>query len=181
MNIYHHRLNIPTLVTFPSFEPPDPLLHHHVRWHKHEMGDNLFSWLRSLNLFVIAGECFYTPPGRTLEPHLDTAEISDVVKLNWMKRGEGSTMDWYELKQGAQLQTGMTPINTQYSYAPRSDLIHVHSAIIGTPSLVNVGRIHGIQNRNLPRYVACAVLGDVETKKRITWDQAINIFKDYVV
>lgn len=181
MNIYHRHLEIPVSVTFPPFEPPDPQLHYHTRWHKHEMGDALFTWLYSLGLYVIAGECFYTPPGRTLEPHLDTSEISDVVKLNWMKHGEGSVMDWYELKKGVKLQTSTTPINTQYSFAPKSDLIRVHSATVGTPSLVNVGRMHGIRNSNSPRYVACAVIGDSRTNQRVTWDHAINIFKDYVV
>lgn len=181
MNRYHLPLKIPVAFKFPDYPVPNTQLHFHTRFHKADMTDEFKGWLNLRGLYVIAGEYFYTPPGRTLEPHSDSPVISDVVKLNWMKGGEGSTMDWYELKPGAVLKTSTTVIHTQYSHAPRKDLIHVHSATIGTPSLVNVGRIHGVHNGNFPRYVACVVLGDSETQKRLMWDKAEKIFGDCIV
>ena len=180
MNRYHHRINIPVSFTFPSYPIPDTRLHHHCRFHKKDMNNELVQWLNSLGLYIVAGEYFYTPPNRTLEPHSDSPSINDVVKLNWMEGGEGSVMEWFQLKEGAKLRTNTTVINTQYSYAPRDDLIKVHSAVIGRPSLVNVGQIHAVQNSNQPRFVACVVIGNHRTNNRLMWDDAINIFETYV-
>lgn len=181
VNKYHHHLKIPVPFTFPDYPVPNTQLHYHSRFHKADMSDELKGWLSLRGLYIIAGEYFYTPPGRTLEPHSDSPQINDVVKLNWMKGGEGSTMDWYELKPGATLKTNTTAIHTQYSYAPREELVHVHAATIGSPSLVNVGRIHAVHNNKYPRYVACVVLGDLETKQRLYWDKAKKIFEDCII
>ena len=180
MNRYHHRINIPVPFVFPSYPIPDERFHHHRRFDKKDMSTETVTWLHSLGLYIIAGEYFYTPPGRTLEPHSDSPSINDVVKLNWMKGGEGSVMEWFKLKDGATLRTNTTVIGTQYSFAPREDLIEVHTATIGTPSLVNVGQIHAIQNEEHPRYVACIVLGNLSTRNRLVWDDALDIFGPYV-
>ena len=181
MNNYHLRLNLPVPLTFPSYTVPDMKRHFHTRFHKTDMNEDFKQWIHSKGLAITAGEFFYTAPQCTLEPHSDTPEITDVVKLNWMVGGEGSTMDWYELKPGAVFQTNTTPIQTQYSYAPKIDLEHVHSATVGSPSLVNVGRIHGVQNGMQPRYVACVILHWPGTSKRLVWSEAIKIFEKYVV
>jgi hypothetical protein len=129
----------------------------------------------------LRSEFFYTPPGRTLEPHSDTLGITDVVKLNWMEGGDGSVMDWYELKAGAKLLTHKTVINTRYSYAAKTDIDRVHTAVIGKPSLVNVGRLHGVRNGDQPRYVACVILQWPTTGRRMNWSEAEKIFEQYVV
>lgn len=181
VNKYHLPLEIPVAFKFPDYPVPNTQRHYHARFHKADMTDEFKGWLNLRGLYVIAGEYFYTPPGQTLEPHSDSSQISDVVKLNWMQGGEGSTMDWYELKPGAALKKNITSIHTLYSYASPEDLEHVHSATIGSPSLVNVGRIHAVHNGNSPRYVACVVLGDGETKQRLEWDKAEKIFGDCIV
>ena len=181
MNNYHANLSLPVPFTFPSYPIPDKSKHYHARFHKADMNDQFKQWIVSLGLGIVAGEFFYTPPGRTLEPHTDTPVITDVVKLNWMKEGKDSVMDWYELKTGAELLVGNTAINTQYSYASKSDIERVHTATIGTPSLVNVGRIHGVRNGNEPRYVACVILCWPHNKQRLSWSEAKKIFENYVV
>lgn len=180
MNRYHHRINIPVPFVFPKYEVPDLRLHLHRRFDKKDMNVEIVTWIHSLGLHIVTGEYFYTPPNTTLEPHSDSPFINDVVKLNWMRGGEGSVMEWFKLKDGATLKTNTTVIGTQYSFAPREDLIKVHTATIGTPSLVNVGQIHAIQNKEHPRYVACIVLGNLSTRNRLVWDEALDIFGPYV-
>ena len=181
MNNYHVNLNLPVPFVFPSYPIPDMNKHYHARFHKSDMNGEFKDWIFSLGLGIVAGEFFYTPPGRTLEPHSDTPQITDVAKLNWMREGEDSVMDWYELKPDAKLLTNTTSINTQYSYASKSDIDRVHTATIRTPSLVNVGRIHGVRNSDKPRYVACVILYWPNTKQRLTWLEAKKIFQMYVV
>jgi hypothetical protein len=180
LNRYHHRINIPVPFVFPTYQVPDPRSRFHRRFDKKDMNVEIVTWIHSLGLYIVTGEYFYTPPNETLEPHSDSPFINDVVKLNWMKGGEGSDMEWFQLKEGAMLRTNTTVINTQYSFAPREDLIKVHSATIGTPSLVNVGQIHGIQNKDRPRFVACLVIAKNATRSRVTWDEALDIFGPYV-
>lgn len=181
MSRYHLNLNLPVPFVFPSYPVPDMQLHYHARFHKSDMNEEFKQWIYSKGIAIAAGEFFYTPPNRTLEPHGDGSNVCDFVKLNWMKGGEGSVMDWYELKPGASLKYNNTVIGTQYSFASGSDLVRVHSATIGTPSLVNVGRIHGIRNKNQPRYVACVILHWPQTGQRLTWDEARDVFKECIV
>lgn len=181
VNRYHLALKLPVSLTFPDYPVPNTSKHYHTRFHKADMDEAFKKWLYLRGVYVVAGEYFYTPPRRTLEPHSDSVYIDDAVKLNWMKEGGGSVMEWYDLKPGSSLKIGTTSINTHYSYAPREDLIRVHTATIGTPSLVNIGQIHAIQNGNFPRYVACVVLGDLQTNKRLQWDRARKIFEDCVI
>lgn len=179
MNKYHLNLKIPVKFDFPSYQIPNKDFHYHTRFHKSDMTDEFKQWIYSLGLSIMTGEFFYTPPHRTLEPHSDSQVLDDVVKLNWMQGGEGSVMDWYELKEGFNLRSKQTSINTYYTYAPMIALNRIHTAIVGFPSLVNVGRIHGIRNRSKPRYVACVVLNNPKTDQRLTWAEAQAIFQPY--
>jgi len=181
MSRYHLKLNLPVPFVFPSYPVPDMRFHHHTRFHKSDMNEEFKQWIYSKGMAITAGEFFYTPPNRTLEPHSDTPKITDVAKLNWMSGGEGSVMDWYELKPGATLKHNNTVIGTQYSFANNSDIERVHTATVGTPSLVNVGRIHGIRNGNQPRYVACVILQWPDSGQRLNWSEAEKIFEQYVV
>lgn len=181
MNRFHANLDIPVDYTFPQVVIPDLRFHYHSSLSNPDVCSNLLTWLATLKLYVHHSEFFYTPPGRTLEPHIDGETINNKVKLNWMSGGQGSCMQWFELKPGKNLEKGYTVIGTPYSKMKRSDIVLKHEAAIGTPSLVNVGQIHAIQNRDEPRYVASYLLGDKATKQILQWDQAINIFKDYVV
>lgn len=180
MNIYHANLNIPVEYMFPVVSVPDQQRHYHCGLSKQNICNNLVGWLDTHGLVIHHAEFFYTPPNRTLEPHIDGG-MNNKVKLNWMMGGHGSYMQWFELKPGKSLQADITVINTPYSRASRSDIILKHEAAIGTPSLVNVGQIHAIQNKDQPRYVASYLLGLKDTKQILQWDEAIKIFDKYIV
>jgi hypothetical protein len=185
---YHYKLNLPVPLVFPQYPVPNPKEHHHCRFYKADMNKEFIIWVYSIGLYVIGGEFFYTPPFRTLNIHCDSPVIDDRVKLNWMMGGDKSTMDWYELKPDKNLITNdRTVIDTpeiktgQYSYAERTDIKLTFSTEVGFPSLVNVGRLHGVRNGSEPRYVACTILGDPKTGKQLVWEKAKKIFQMYVV
>jgi hypothetical protein len=185
---YHYKLNLPVPLVFPQYPVPNPKEHYHCRFYKADMNKEFMIWVHSIGLYVIGGEFFYTPPFRTLNIHCDSPVIDDRVKLNWMMGGDKSTMDWYELKPDKNLITNdRTVIDTpeiktgQYSYAERTDIKLTFSTEVGFPSLVNVGRLHGVRNGSEPRYVACTILGDPKTGKQLVWEKAKKIFQKYVV
>jgi len=182
MNKYHHRLNIPVALKFPDYtiDPEQKSLH---TLRLKDINSEIHDWFDSLGLYITTAEYFYTPPYSSLGPHSDTLGVSDVVKLNWMKGGKGSLMDWYELRPGKNVihQVGKTQIKSSYSLANSNDLKKIYSAEIGFPSLVNVGRFHGIRNKDEPRFIAALIPHDKQTKKRIAMSEATDIFRNFLV
>jgi hypothetical protein len=173
-------------MSFPNYPIPDITKKFHCRVELKDINSNLIDWFSDLDIEGhpgMPGEFFYTPPHSILRHHADHTEITDVAKLNWMWGGEGSLMDWYELKPGATLYTdkGTTPVKSVPGRARKGDIVHKFSATIGTPSLVNVGRLHGVRNLDQPRYVACFIPVWKGTRTRLTMSEATTLFQKYIV
>ena len=180
--MYHQYLHIPFQPRFRNYEEyiPNRNENHHVRIPKTELDPVLVKWLGGMGIYVIMAEYFYTAPNRSLKAHCDTVELSNVVKLNWMYGGNDSLMDWYELKPGCILPQYETIIQTKFSMPDSNDVLLKESYKIGKPSLINVGKIHGIRNGNHPRYVYSVVIGELATQKRLEWNRAKEIFAKYL-
>lgn len=179
MKHYHH-LNIPVQYRMVFPELPNPELRHHYRIKREEVNSEVHDWLDGLGLRFVTGEYFYTPPNRTLNPHTDDLIPNGYTKLNWMVGGEGSTMDWYELKPGASYKIGTTRIGTSYCYADPKDLILTESTSIGQPTMVHVGDFHGVRNGPHPRHVFCLITKRKDSDSRLQWDEALQIFKPFI-
>ena len=161
-NNYHEYLKLPFELVLPDYPIPDLGRKFHCRMEFEDINSDLLDWFSDLDIEGypdMPGEFFYTPPHGTLRPHTDLTEITDAAKLNWMWGGEGSMMDWYELKPGAILYTdkGRTAVKSTPGRARAGEFVHTFSTTIGTPSLVNVGRLHGVRNLDQPRYAACFI------------------------
>ena len=191
MNRYCINLKLPVNLDFPQHDYDISAtgvkdrwatsIGRHTDYELSRMNKDFLEFIESVGLFVHFGEYFYTAPHSVLRPHTDTIHITDVVKLNWMRGGRDSVMEWYELNPNKSLLTSRTKLNKPFSGARRQDVKCVHSAHIGTPSLVNVGQLHGVVNYHEPRHVVCAVLGKRQFDQRLEWDEAIKIFQKYVV
>lgn len=179
--MYHRPLSVPFQPTFRNYEKhiPNRNENHHVRIPQDELDSVLVNWLKELGLYIAVAEYFYTAPGKSLKAHCDTLEMSDVVKLNWMYGGDDSLMDWYELNPGCPLPQYETIIQTKFSIPNSGDITLKESHKIGKPSLINVGRIHGVRNGKQPRYVYSMVISEIVTQKRLEWDRAKEIFAYY--
>lgn len=177
---YCCNLNFPVQFNPQQYNIPDPSNNHHVRIDKKLIDTRFREFLQSLGLLIYAAEYFYTAPNRTLAAHCDTLEITDVVKLNWMYGGEGSTMDWYEIKEGAELPQYETIIKTRFSIPRPEDITLVHRATIGKPSLVNVGVPHGVTNGPNPRHVHSIILCNTDNE-RVRWDDAVTVLKNFII
>lgn len=177
----HADLNIPVTINFHPFIVPDKRFHFHCKISPMQAGTGFVDWLGQHGLYIQHGEFFYTPPGRTLEPHIDGPFLSNMCKLNWMVGGEGSVMEWFDIKPQAGSKQGNTVIGTPYVPFDRSNLILRHQAVITSPSLINVGRVHGVRNSDHERYVYSFVLGSKQTSHLIEWQDAKKIFEQYVV
>lgn len=181
-NIYHGLLNIP--ITFnPIFpkEPPRYITPYNISLNEKE----LVSWLASLNLKIKKVLLFYMDPERVDvgTPHVDSNEPYDnQVKINFVYSTHPSIMRWYQPKEGVDLRIykEQTMLANPYLGANADDLEVVHTAQIGTPSLVNVGQWHDISHVTAPRYCFSCILAHSDQYKTLYWDEAVVIFKNYL-
>lgn len=179
INRYHLYLDgVPFAI--PSIEVPDLSKNFHSKIGKHQLCEDFIDWVYERDLVLrddYAGEYFYTPPGGQVPLHTDKHEINDYVKLNWMVGGDASLMNWYELKPGKTLHPpAYTGLHGAYAGAAPEDVVLVHSARIGKPSLVNVGRLHELINGPEASHVYCVYVDDPRTGKRISWSEASTMF-----
>lgn len=185
MNKYHAYLTIDAPFTFPSFDIPDPTINYHFKINRSMLANEFVEWIYERDLVLrdgdSAGEYFYTPPNGSVPMHTDKHEINDYTKLNWLVGGESSVMNWYELKPGKTLSSyEQTNLKTSYAFARPEDVDLVYSARIGTPSLVNVGRLHSLTNGPEASHVYCVYVDDPQTGKRLSWNQALHFFVDCI-
>jgi hypothetical protein len=152
---------------------------------KNLINQEFIDFLSTLNLSIDYAKYFYSVPHQRYAPHTDItvaqqSTITENVKLNFVSGGAGSEMIWYSLKPGRESYHYKNTQKVLCVGYRDEDLIEEHRAIIGWPSLLDAQTIHTLQNANENRRCWSFTLQDNITKKRISWDDAIEIFKDYI-
>lgn len=197
-NIYHRYLDLPFEITrHPMFDTaPKEIKHHDINPYRDAQVDQ---WHESLGLTVNHTEVFYTPPGGELPIHSDEVTLDNHVKINITWGPAEGTIRWWESKNAF--------VSTDYNNTKNKlkDLDHstvdqfsqrehknvlankeecdlVWEASTNRPSLVNVGQLHSTYNpTDLPRWTLCFVPGRPNGHGYIYWDEALEIYKDYLL
>jgi hypothetical protein len=142
-------------------------------------------WLNTLGLRIGFSEVFRKGAGYNVEDtiHVDGYQIDNHVKLNWVINSGTSTMSWYQLKPGLKHIETHTTIGTPYLSTTRPDCDLLLSENLVTspnrPALVNAGVLHGVENLNTTRFCYSFMLQYKDSYKKVHWDDAVEIFKDY--
>jgi hypothetical protein len=139
----------------------------------------IVDWFRSLSLEIVLVEVFYSKPNLFSGIHIDSAG-GNINKINWIYGGKDCEMNWYSIKNTVEGRTtNSTPIDTRYvSYFP--DEVEVeYSKVLHSPSLVNVGIPHNISNKHEDRWCVSLVYQFIDSKKRPTMQEALNIFREH--
>jgi hypothetical protein len=137
-------------------------------------------------------ELFYSIPNFTGPIHRDLCpgEYSnlnmyprDMIKINWIFGGHGSTMNWYSTKSNVSKQVSKTTHNSVYMYYKPSEVNLECSADIGSLSLVQSGLPHTSQTAAQYRYCISLFPYTVEynTKRRLTMEQAYARLNKYSI
>ena len=137
-------------------------------------------------------ELFYSIPNFTGPIHRDLCpgEYSnlnmiprDMIKINWIFGGYGSTMNWYSTKSNVVKQVSKTLHDTAYMYYKQSEVKLECSADIGSLSLVQSGVPHTSQTSAQYRYCVSLLPYTVEynTKQRLTMEQAYTRLNKYSI
>jgi hypothetical protein len=200
-NLYHRYLKLP-------FEYPKPERFNHpsdtyaVLMDQKQIFGPFNDWVESFGLTISnVLEGFYTKPnGSDVPLHADPSWIPgtyDICKLNFTWGPPDSTTRWYKIKDESKYikhYIGKSTINEKfyeenidpdldinYSIVAKwEDVDLVYEAVIDRPSLINVGQLHTTWNPSLTehRWTMCFVL--LENNETITFQRALEIFKDYI-
>jgi len=178
-NIFHRRLDIPVKFV-PVFPDKPPTM---SKYDISLINTEFLDWLDSLQVNICNPELFYLKPNNKeildkIPIHLDGEIFDNHVKLNFVYCRTLSTMNWLVCKDPDKLKYYRTPVGTSYIQADEEDCEVVYSAQIGQPSLVNVGMLHSVSAVQSERY--CFSFPIEKDGRLILWEQAEEIFKDYV-
>lgn len=178
-NRYYRYLKLPF-----NFVPTEPKFidTRHVRYDLQPHSE-FTAWLDSLNLEAGFSEAFRKSPGDPVYPwstHLDGSEFDDHVKINFVHGHGTSKMIWVKLKEGYQYDIKTTMVGTEYLWAPLENCDIVAEDQILQPTLVNAGQLHNVIDVSEVRTCYSFMLRYKNTRRRLLWDDAIVLFKDYL-
>jgi hypothetical protein len=183
MNPYFAPLKLPFEVDLrhlAEFDWPAERMGH-VKVNGELADPRLLTLLDDAGYFVIHAESFHTPPNLQMRPHIDGPVFGcDRTKLNFVYGGEGSHMVWWELKDPSFRPTANSNVvGAKYISVPHHMCVEAARTKIIGPTLVNVGRIHSMENTSSERrWCVSLVLGIKGTQTRVEFPDALVQLKE---
>lgn len=177
---YHYYLDIP--VKFNP-HPIDMEGGHHRLYPLDRIEPQFNEWFLERGVRIGHGEQFELDPSGIQKHiiHTDDFGESPIVKLNYVYCDTPHLMNWYKLKPEVNLSTAYSPAGTPYGVCDPAECDLVYSAQVGTPSLVNVMALHDVSAVTSNRVCYSLVLIHSHKPVKLTWDEATEIFQDYIV
>lgn len=164
--------------------------------------NEMSNFLNDLGLCLVLSETFFTPPnGGKVPIHTDfTTTFTDFIKINKTWGPENGKIIWYKCSKTYEYELSPKTItqgdivveydnSSKITAAYEENCEVIHSANTNRASIVNTGCLHGTINpSNEPRWTICyvpAYIDKIESRNEwfdacIKWDDAIEIFKDYI-
>lgn len=125
-------------------------------------------------------ESFYSQENFIMPIHMDKDSNNDMTKINFIWGGLDSYMSWYKIKDTSIPASYLETHNkTGYLSYPESNLDHMFSMPVHSPSLVQVGLPHNITNFSQKRLCLSIVFKD-KNFNNITMTKALELFKEYL-
>lgn len=149
-----------------------------------ELDSNFLKLLNTVGLRMSHGEMFYIPPNTQMPIHIDDAKLgTNRCKLNWVFGAAGSFMEWWRRNdESAPVNYQTTPIGTTYVLFDSSECTKIFSAKVHTPSLVNSGVPHSVNNcTDSGRWCMSFNLVYADSGSPIEWADAAELFKEFLV
>lgn len=146
------------------------------------LGFDFINWLNQFGLIIRRIEIFHTDPMKVTGWHTDMNPPASFTKINWVFEDGISYMEWADLDNSQMLTSKKTMANTTYvSFDPEKTRAIERKHLVG-PTLINVGYPHRIINqKETERWCVSCILWDKEKNQRVLWEDALRIFKDFIV
>lgn len=174
-NIYHRYLKLPFEIARPNIcygSPTEAKI-----TNLHDYRDNNIEILHNkLGIKTLIVEVVYTPPYSNLPIHSDAMPIDNHCKLNitWGNSDKACTR-WWLPKDRTKTFTAFPCTNDRDNY----DLIY--QAQTNSSCLINVGQLHDSYNpSNEGRWTLSTIPAHIDNSF-IQWDEAMDIYKDYII
>lgn len=194
-NRYHRYLNLPFDIQKPELfnTTPNHVVHQPL---DNYYDKNMVDFFHKHNMEILLIECFYTPPnGGKVPIHTDFWWWeTDFVKINMTWGPDDGEIVWWKCDKTFEFEVSQghykhDDVELEYNdkirvlTASPKNCTKLYSAVTNQPSLVNTGILHSTTNpSNQPRWTVCFVpVWDKKTEAYVTWDEALNIWKDYLV
>lgn len=186
MNNYCVDLNLPFSLFKENVDPiallkSNPRFAGHFNISSMLLNKEIIKLFNGLGLTIFLVEVFYRTPNSSGNIHSDLDKPGDYSKLNWIFGGEGSIMNWYNTNSNyVSASTNTTAIKSYALYYKDAEVDLIHTQVVGQPSLVQVGIPHKVINSNLERLCVSVVFRYTDTNIRPTFNEALELFKDYI-
>ena len=132
-------------------------------------------FLKRVGCYVGQLDIFYTSPGVVYDIHIDRSdEDNRFAKINYIIGGKDSFMNWFKLKEGRSCYWYTDLVGTKVRAVKKEDCdeIYRHSLLSNKLYLLDVGTLHSLTNPTEQRTCYSMFLFDVETKRRLSFDEA---------
>lgn len=165
---------------FKKIKYPDQGFGHYIL-EREDIDQKFISWLEDRKLDIKMAEIFCVPPGRQVPVHSDEIDTPGACKLNWGYGDQGVSIDWYEKYQGAEIKKEWNTIGGYYLTCDEEYLDLVWTKKLGTPSLVNIGEMHGaVNSSDEDWWIVCVVLKELGSDEhRLDWMNILKILGEY--
>ena len=144
-----------------------------------------YVWLNQFDCHAGVAEIFYTAPQSKINYHVDFSGVSpvfDYVKINfvWGPK-KNHYMKWGEPKFTPSNEVGHNSCGSPQIKYKMDEIDEKESVCITQPILVNVGRPHiAINDSDIGRWCLCLIPKTNIDGCRIEFNQAVELFKDYI-
>lgn len=177
-NRFHRYLNLPFEIVKPDFcnyEPSD--FYQKI----HDYTNVYVSMLHhELGLITKHVDLIYTEPGGKVPVHVDGPELDDHVKINKTWGPKEGVIRWWSPKEYFTHQLDNS--YNQTLVAREEDSEFLYEVNTNHTSLINVGKFHSTYNpTNQGRWTLSFIPGKKNTNENVSWDEALEIYKDYIV
>jgi hypothetical protein len=194
MDTYCYKLNLPNNTALSvdrwaqeqNLNPIDLSKNFYKRFDVNlHISQSFLDWLDSLGLFYSLGGYFYVPQNGKVLPHVDGQELLDFCKINFRTGGPGSVIRWYkDVPKSKLIHAALFPgsvnLKDNYCYVRSEDLTEISSMEHPEFCIHNAGKIHSFDAGSSPQHIVSIIVGSKDTHKKLTWDQAKEVFKDYI-
>jgi hypothetical protein len=185
---YHFNINIPVNFNPMVMYPKDTTIKSDTEIKVDDQqfyyqNNELTSWLKSLGLRVEGVRYFESVPYTKYKIHTDSLD-KIAVKLNFVYDSHNSEMLWFEKKDTFENSTFTNVSNEQIPVYEFKDLREVYRVKTDTNCLINGGLIHQLvnsDNMGVNRKCFSLKLEWVDKETKLTWYDAVEVLKDYVV
>lgn len=115
------------------------------------------------------------------DPSIDAdKQLRDVAKINWVFNAGDSVMNWYKPKEGVNKDISTSVVKTYYVKYTIDEVELEYTKALHNTHIVQIGVPHDVLNVNVPRHCVSVALAH-NNGNRLTMDEAVDIFKKYII